>query len=285
MMSNNFLFRFLVTPLIYVCGSIFLSSLDSAHAQANKAFIVFVNGSGDCCAGAMSQTISRFRSGVNADIWVTSYANFKNGSSTRKVPIVNLSVNDDQRFILEASQVINNIPPSRPVVLIGHSYGGDSILKVLPAIKRRIQFVAVIDPVGTAGSRKIATSKVVPPNVDYFLNRWQENGLTGQNIVPFDSRISGKIRCLATKECDQDSQNLVRNQDGSENRIECGWSEITCPGYVAPNPFRRRPSERKGRKGTKAQRLEHNPMPQDQYIQHIVVEKAKLALRPFRVLK
>ena len=65
------------------------------------------------------------------------------------------------------------------------------------------------------------------------MNRWQENGLTGDNIVPFDSRISGQILCQATKGCDQTAQNLVRNEDGSEKRVECGWEEVTCPGFQA----------------------------------------------------
>jgi len=265
---------------VLAANDLFLSNLGAVQAQSNKAFIVFVNGSGDCCAGGMGQALARLQNGVNADIWITSYANFRNGSSTRRVPVVNLSVDADALFIKEATQVINSIPPSRPVVLIGHSYGGDSILKVLPFVTRRVELVAVIDPVGTGGFRKVATSRVVPQNVDYFLNRWQENGLTDQNVVPFDSRISGQIRCLATKGCDQDSQNLVRNADGSENRVECRWDEVTCPGFQAPVP-----PFRKGRKGTKAKRIEHNPMPQDEYIQHTVVEKLKVALRPFGVLK
>ncbi|MBC6433720.1 hypothetical protein FM036_24855 [Nostoc sp. HG1] len=261
-------------------SNLFLSNPEQVQAQSKKAFIVFVNGSGDCCAGDMNEARERFEKDVNADIWITSYANFKKGSSTRRVPVVNLSVNADALFITEATQVINSLPSTRPVVLIGHSYGGDSILKILPFITRRVQLVALIDPVGTGGFRKVATNRVVPRNVDYFLNRWQENGFTGNNVVPFDSRSSGRITCLATKGCDQDSQNLVRNRDGSENRVECRWDEVTCPGFKAPIP-----PFRKGRKGTKAQRIEHNFMPQDEYIQHTVIEKLKVALRPFGVLR
>jgi metal-dependent amidase/aminoacylase/carboxypeptidase family protein len=261
-------------------SSLFLSNPVQVQAQSTDAFIVFVNGSGDCCAKYMNQALDRLRIGVRGEIWTTSYANFRDGSSTVKAPVVNLSVNADALFIKEATEKINNLPSSRPVVLIGHSYGGDSILKVLPFITRRVQLVVVIDPVGTGGFRRVATERIVPPTVDYFMNRWQENGLTGQNVVPFDSRISGQIRCLATRECDQSAQNLVRNVDGSENRVECGWEEITCPGFQAPIPGIRR-----GRRGTKAKRIEHNSMPQDAYIQHTVVEKIKVALRPFGVLK
>lgn len=282
MKLSKFILGYGIASTLAING-LFLSTTTQAQAQSNGAFVAFVNGSGDCCAGGMSSAMERMKRGLKLDrpIWITSYANFADRSSTRKVPVVNLSVNDDKRFINEAAQIINAIPASKPVVLIGHSYGGDSILKVLPFITRRVQLVAVIDPVGTGGFRTVATTRVVPNNVDYFLNRWQENGLTGSNIVPFDSRVSGKIVCLATKGCDQDSASLARNADGSENRENCRWDEVTCPGFVAPNPF----IGRKGRKGTKAVRIEHNLMPEDAYIQHIVMEKLKVALRPFGVLQ
>jgi hypothetical protein len=261
-------------------SGLFVSTPVKVQAQSTKAFIAFVNGNGDCCVDRMGEALTRLKKGVNADIWITSYASFRNGSRTKLVPVVNLSPEADALFIKEAAQYINSLPSSRPIVLIGHSYGGDSILKVLPFITRRVQLVVVIDPVGTGGFRRIATERSVPPNVDYFMNRWQENGLTGQNIVPFDSRITGQIRCLATRECNQSAQNVVRNVDGSEKRVDCEWAEITCPGFQAPIP-----GIRKGRKGTKAQRIEHNSMPEDLYIQHTVVEKIKVALKPFGVLK
>jgi hypothetical protein len=274
-----------LSKFLTICGitgalaisDLFHSNVGQVYAQSSpkaNAFVVFVNGSSDCCAKRMDQVIKRVKEGGN-QVWITSYANFKDGSTTRKVPVVNLSADADALFIKEAAEYINFLPPNRPVVLIGHSYGGDSILKVLPFITRRVQLVAVIDPVGTGGFRKVATSRVVPPNVDYFMNRWQENGLTGQNIVPFDSRVSGQIRCTA-KRCDQTAQNLVRNVDGSEYRVECRWDEVTCPGFQAPVP-----PFRKGRKGTKAVRIEHNSMPEDAYIQKTVGDRIHDVLKPF----
>jgi hypothetical protein len=246
-----------------------------AQSSSKNALIVFVNGSGDCCAKDMDKVREKVEQGNT--VWTTSYANFRNGSTTRKVPVVNLSTNADALFIKEAAQEINSQPASRPIILIGHSYGGDSILKVLPFLTRRVQLVVVIDPVGTGGFRRVATSRVVPPNVDYFMNRWQENGLTEQNIVPFDSRISGQIPCKAAKGCDQTAQNLARKEDGSENRVDCSWLETTCPGFQAPIP-----GIRKGRKGTKAQRIEHNSMPEDLYIQKTVGDKISAVLASFR---
>ena len=271
---NKFFTLFGVTGSLAI-SNFFQPNLGQVQAQSSSkdALIVFVNGSGDCCAGAMFEVIKRVKPGNT--VWTTSYANFKNGSTTTQV--LGLSTNADALFITEAAQEINSQPASRPIVLIGHSYGGDSILKVLPFITRRVELVVVIDPVGTAGFRRIATNRVVPPNVDYFMNRWQENGLNDENIVPFDSRISGEILCQATKECDQTAQNLVRNEDGSEKRVECGWEEITCPGFELPVP-----PFTKGRKGTKAQRIEHNSMPKDAYIQKIVGDKISEVLTSFR---
>ena len=277
MKCSKFFTLFGVVTGSLAISNFFQPNLGQVQAQSSskEALIVFVNGSSDCCAGAMFKVINRVKPGNT--VWTTSYANFKDKSTTIQVPRVGLSTNADALFITEAAQVINSQPASRPIVLIGHSYGGDSILKVLPFITRRVQLVVVIDPVGTAGFRRVATSRVVPPNVDYFMNRWQENGLTGDNIVPFDSRISGQILCQATKGCDQTAQNLVRNEDGSEKRVECGWEEVTCTGFQAPIPLIRR-----GRKGTKAKRIEHNFMPEDAYIQKIVGDKVSEVLTSFR---
>ena len=174
---------------------------------------------------------------------------------------------------------LNTIPKNRPIILIGHSYGGDSILKVLPLINRDIQLVVTIDPVGTGGFRRIATSRRVPSNVQYFMNRWQENGLAGDNIVPFDSRSSGSIPCGA-KSCDQQAQNLARNADGSEIRVSCGPQEVSCEGWRLPGcNFG---GCWKGSNGTKAKRMFHNDMPVDASIQRSVGDRVISQLASFR---
>jgi len=250
-----------------------------AFAQSSSnAFVVFVNGSGDCCAGAMWDVKHRLER-QGATIWTTSYASFRDGSTTNKAPVVNLSIDMDNAFILEAAQVLNSVPKNRPIILVGHSYGGDSILKVLPSINRRVQLVVTIDPVGTGGFRQIATSRRVPSNVDYFMNRWEENGLEGRNIVPFDSRTNGSIPCSAGV-CDQDSQNLARNADGSEIRVSCGAEEVTCEGWRLPGC--NLGGCWKGSNGTKARRMFHNDMPIDDSIQRTVSDKIQEQLAAFR---
>jgi hypothetical protein len=254
-----------------------LAIVPASAQSSSKPFVVFVNGSGDCCAGAM-WNVKQTLEGQGATIWTTSYASFKDGSTTNKAPVVNLSTDMDNAFIFGAVQVLNSVPKSTPIILIGHSYGGDSILKVLPFIQRRIQLVVTIDPVGTGGSRQIATSRRVPSNVDYFMNRWQENGLALDNIVPFDSRTDGSIPCSAGV-CDQKSQNLARNADGSEIRVSCGAEEVSCDGWTLPGcNFG---GCWKGSNGTKAKRMFHNDMPIDDSIQRTVGDKIQERLAAF----
>jgi hypothetical protein len=263
---------------IFTISNFFYSHPEKVQAQSSSnAFVVFVNGSGDCCAGYMTEVINRVKEGGN-EVWTTSYASFRNGSTTNKVSVVNVSTDLDANFIGESTLILNNIPESRPIILIGHSYGGDSILKILPLVERRIQLVVTIDPVGTGGFRQIAISRRVPPNVDYFMNRWQENGLSDSNIVPFDSRSSGSISCNA-KVCDQESQNLARNTDGSEKRVSCDAHEVTCDGWRLPGcNFS---GCWKGSNGTKAKRMFHNDMPVNDFIQRIVGNKIRQQLVAF----
>jgi pimeloyl-ACP methyl ester carboxylesterase len=158
----------------------------------------------------------------------------------------------------------NQLDRNRPLILIGHSFGGDSILKLLPRINRRIQFVAVIDPVTTGGFRSPLTRSLnVGGNVDYFFNRWQEN-------VPFpnDFKTNGEIPCSA-RVCDQEAHNLARNEDGATKTIQCRLDEVTCRGFVAPNPLIRR----RGRRGTKQVRTSHQDLARDAYLQKTLAEK------------
>jgi pimeloyl-ACP methyl ester carboxylesterase len=178
-----------------------------------------------------------------------------------------------------ASFINNELDRNRPLIIIGHSYGGDSVLKLLTRIKekdptRRIQFVAVIDPVGTGGFRAVAQESSVPGNVDYFFNRWQENV-----AFPNDFKRDGTIRCNA-KQCDQEAQNIARGEDGTPRTTECRWDEITCPGFVAPIPF-----VRKGQKGRKQVRVGHQDLPRDPYLQRVLVDKIQQQLVAFRSSK
>jgi pimeloyl-ACP methyl ester carboxylesterase len=251
----------------------FVSGADQAKAQAQgglRPYVVLVNGQGNCCADSrMSALISRL--GGSYEFRYVPYSNFRNNGQSGGGNATDWSSVDTQ-FLRDGADFINNqLDRNRPLIIIGHSYGGDSVLKLLPRINRRIQFVAVIDPVGTGGFRRIAQESSVPGNVEYFFNRWQENVM-----FPVDFSRNGSIKCNA-KQCDQDSQNIARGEDGSPRTTECRWDEITCPGFVAPNPF----IGRKGRKGRKQVRVGHQDLPQDPYIQRIIGDKIRQQVAAF----
>jgi pimeloyl-ACP methyl ester carboxylesterase len=233
-------------------------SIGSTTAQSSRPYVVFVNGWRNCCASGMNALQSRLMSEINAELRYVPYSNFLNN-----VPSDDTS--NDSAFLQGGADFINKeLDPNRPLILIGHSFGGDSVLKLLPRINRRIQFVAVIDPVRTGGLRQTLIGLRVPDNVNYFYNRWQKNF-----AFPNDFIVDGTIRCSALK-CDQDSQNISRNADYSPKTTECRWDEVTCPGFQAPIPF-----VRNGRKGTKQVRISHQDLPRDAFIQKDLGDKIK----------
>lgn len=249
-------------PLFFLIST-FVSLLlaQNLNAQSDtRPYVVLVNGYNDCCTWNLSsrrpymQTVENELIRHGAEFRLVPWDTFRDGSGERS------STSNDAAFLSEAAEYINNrLDPNRPLILIGHSFGGDSLLKLAPRINRRIQFLGVIDPVATGGFREPVTRYGVPANVDYFFNRWQENALASANVVPFDSRlVSGRVSGCNASYCDQDVQNLSRRADGSDIRISCEAWEITCPGYQ-PWPG--------GSNGTKARRLLHNEMPLDEYIQ------------------
>lgn len=234
-----------------------------AAAQTQSPYIVLVNGYNNCCAWGITD---RFPS-MNAEVRAVPYSNFSNGGRSG-------ATSNDSAFLQEGADFINNqLDRSRPLILIGHSFGGDSVLKLLPRINRQIQFVAVIDPVRTGGFRRPLKNLRVPSNVEYFYNRWQEN-------MPFpnDFKTSGSISCGANQ-CDQDSQNIARNADSSAVTTECRWDEVTCPGFVAPIPF-----VREGRKGRQQVRVSHQDLPRDAFLQTDLGKKIKEQLSAATVI-
>ncbi len=243
-----------------VCTTILgtVLSIGSTTAQSSRPYVVFVNGWKNCCASGMNALQSRLMSEMNAELRYVPYSNFLNN-----VPSDDTS--NDSAFLQGGADFINKeLDPNRPLILIGHSFGGDSVLKLLPRINRRIQFVAVIDPVRTYGKRSTLKDLRVPGNVNYFYNRWQQN-----EPFPIDFRSEGSIPCSALK-CDQDSQNISRNEDYSPKTTECRWDEVTCPGFKAPIPL-----FRKGRKGTKQVRISHQDLPRDAFLQKDLGDKIK----------
>jgi len=234
------------------------------NAQSSpRPYVVLVNGYQDCCVwdtrnrGVYMGTVVRELQKHGAEFRLVPWDTFRDGAGQRS------STSNDAAFLQEAADFINNqLDPNRPLILIGHSFGGDSLLSLAPRINRQIQFLGVIDPTAAGGLREPVTRRRVPSNVDYFFNRWEQNALALANVVPFDSRlVSGSISGCQAKNCDQQEQSLARNENGSEIRVNCESWEVTCTGY---NPI---PVFMGGSNGTKAKRLAHNDMPSDAYLQ------------------
>ncbi|MFT4578299.1 MAG: hypothetical protein ACI8PD_001427 [Nitrospinales bacterium] len=105
----------------------------------------------------------------------------------------------DSQFVEEVSAFINALPKDRKVILIGHSFGADSIMEVAPKLQHSVLFLGAIDAVGSAGQRSLNRKRKVSSNVKYFLNRWQND-----KVLPFDYKKSGSFeKCSASLKCDQ----------------------------------------------------------------------------------
>jgi Ricin-type beta-trefoil lectin domain len=237
----------------------------SSAQQTIKPIAIIVNGYGDCCSYKMERVISELQS-INAEIifapWNSLWGEYEGNSAL-----------DDARFLREvADYVNNNVDPNQPVILIGHSFGGDSVLKVAPRINRRILFLGILDPVAALGKRSPVTGYGVPSNVDYFFNRWQTKA-----PWPIDFSGEGTVRNCSARECDQQEQSFAKNADGSEIRRACRPDEscrnrsggdvkkgIDFLGDVIRDDY-----------GTAAKRLLHEPFPTDAYIQQQIVDKIR----------
>lgn len=255
-----------------------------AQRYSGRPVMIFVNGYNDCCATSMHRVRHGIATRFGAEIIDVTWDGYitTQGMQNWSGSFSSIRVSNDSFFTSQAPKLINQIDPNRPVIIIGHSFGGDSILKTLPRINRKLLFVGVIDPTAKGGLRAPIKGYFVPPNVDYFYNRWQENpngiadGGVTSNVFPLDGRlVNGKIQCHA-RQCDQDAQNLVRNGDGSPIEVPCKSYEVSCKGYnPLPGWF---PGGKRGW-GTKSQRITHEGMPTDDYIEFQVRETIDRLLR------
>ncbi|MEO1432795.1 MAG: hypothetical protein AAFS12_11435 [Cyanobacteria bacterium J06632_19] len=258
-----------ISLVVTLSTSILLPNSKKAEAQMTyrqinkRPYAVFVNGYMDCCAWEMNK-VKRRLSAMGAEIRDVPWDSFTNRAKQRSM------TSNDRQFLRQAENYINNnLEPNRPLILIGHSFGGDSLLSLAPRIRRRILFLGVIDPVAAGGFREPIRRRTIPANVDYFFNRWQSNRLDTDNAVPFDSALNGKVRNCRAQVCDQKEQNIARRANGSPIKVNCGSLEVTCPGYQ-PWPG--------GSNGRKQKRLHHNPMPYDDFIQQQIVDNVKKLL-------
>lgn len=230
-------------------------------AQSDEPFVLMVNGYNDRRTSEMNA--------VKEHLW-------QRGAETRVVPwnaifdqagdfATSQSQNElhDRLFLHQGAELLNNLPPERPLILIGHSFGADSLLKLVPRITRPIDLLVVIDPVRgseSAGKRVPREYGAIPANVRYFLNRWQEI-----EPWPINYTTSGQIMIADANrtQADQAAHNYQANPDGTHvTRLPESWE----------NPVDRLRGKRY------MVRSNHMQIAVDPYVQQTVIRYADLAL-------
>jgi hypothetical protein len=238
-------------------GTLLLIGRPSELHAAPYRVAIFVNGSLDCCAYEMYGVQDRYKElgiQVYTSPW-NSLSMISGNDSENQSPKTTTGATDN--FISQMKTYFSSLPTGSEVFLIGHSFGGDSILRFLQGYNQtriKIRLVAVIDSVTFGGIR--STSYGPLKNVEYLFNRWQTN-----QPWPINFFISGEVPCSAQTCGDQDEQNFSRLPDGSARKVTCGWEEVTCEGYI---PFKRR--------GTKSRRVQHQQLAYDPYVQQQIMD-------------
>ncbi|MBF0299480.1 MAG: hypothetical protein HQK51_12215 [Oligoflexia bacterium] len=155
----------------------------------------------------------------------------------RGIPVYNLDWNDiwrtpairsggdDGRLLLQMrNEVLPRIPIHRPLILVGHSFGGDSALKIArDNPNRKFALVATLDPVEFGGLR---SKRTVLSNVESFYNRWTNKS----TIVPFDVFKTGELNYEGTGRNDQENTNSARDFNGNLKKKDCPLFDPTCHG-------------------------------------------------------
>jgi hypothetical protein len=244
---------------------------------------ILVNGQGDCCMyeahnliSALEQMGVRFAGYERVKpqytiSWNNLYGEDEHAASKQ-------FIEGTRNFKKEVKQYIDALPVGTPLILIGHSFGGDSILDLLQdtafydAARYNLLFVGVIDPVDGFAMRETLKAKELPRSVQYFFNRWQEN-----EPWPMDFWLSGEVGCLAVT-CDDSAQNFSKDANGVDREVTCADYEITCPGYRVEyeKPSLEHPLGRTIiHPGTKKRRLAHQPIAYDPYIQQQMIDRIR----------
>lgn len=171
------------------------SGTPSIPPQQGPVFAFFVNGYGGCC---IPLKVCRILSSLGATVHVSNWNDILNlstqpcepggvtqtGGNPGGWPPYEISLQQQNRpvplhdddFVKALATKIKekkDLDESSPVIVIGHSFGGDSILQVAKKPEaRRIDFLGILDAVGRAALRANVT-RPVPSTVGYFFNRWE----------------------------------------------------------------------------------------------------------------
>lgn len=207
-----------------------------APAQSEKPYVMLVNGWLDGCAGGMTNVITFFKNqGVDPVVVPWNAVFSPDGQFYARTQDENPQ--NDRLFLQQGEQLLNGISAERPIILIGHSFGADSLLKLVPRLQRPVDLLVVIDPVrggNEASFRMPGSYEPIPRNVRYFVNRWQEN-----MPFPMNFNVPGALVVLdPATVSDQSPHNAMTHADGKAmldlfgNMKRTGHQDIATDAYV-----------------------------------------------------
>ncbi len=320
--SGSHRFSFARDRTISVPGSSVFTSKGvrySSHFDANGNIHAFFSyGFADCCipqkvyrtlqASPFSQPDNGFPSSFNFHGWGINTFQVEWDTPNDVNDINNWNDGSTRRHIEEF--VLNH--PGDTFIFYGHSFGGDTILKVALCLdgneayctvinqrtnpaRPRIAQLIVTDPV-KAGALRASYALGQPRQASVianFQNYWSSVGdgfaqsvlgnFFGSIVdtavlstlrVPLNFASSGVLQ-VRTPEIHQvqEEQSVTRHFDGSPVVNRCGWFE-NCPGKRAPScSFKKwKLSCQPGDPGHKQRRLHHSELPEDDYIQYRIMK-------------
>jgi hypothetical protein len=219
-----------------VVAAALLAGAGEARADT-RPYVVFVRGfqpppGGDSFAPLGMQPVRDYLADYDAEIRSVTWNCFVDGAAQNTCGPLN-----DAQFLQDLGNAVNALPLERPVILIGHSFGGDSLLKAVNGaqgitnkINRPITALITLDPVGFGGQRLTVNGfyNPVPSRVGSFFNRWQRN-----DTPPLNFGDSGFISCSAGA-CSQSEQAMQRSCSGATLTDVYQPPKAPCPSGVPP---------------------------------------------------
>lgn len=213
-----------------------------------------------------------------------------------------LTIGRDDEFRRQMRNKLREGNPNVPVILIGHSFGADSLLKVaqceagnndacppnqifsVPVKNRKVLFLGIIDGVESGGKR---TRRTVPNNVTYLFNRWTDEperlgaaaggAAAGSVFGPGGTLVGGVVGGAVGIPINHDSSGELKCeaqqcQDQDKQGISREWNgepkTTSCEWYEdCPGKSILRRSN-----GRKQVRVDHANLPGDDRVEYQILE-------------
>ncbi|MEM9149920.1 MAG: alpha/beta hydrolase [Cyanobacteria bacterium P01_F01_bin.3] len=145
----------------------------SAINACKKPLLVIYGGGGD------SSWSHNVESWAESLIKKTPYSQIE-GLTVKYFPFTDNFIpigNNDEAVDFINQHIADN--PNSPVVLVGHSYGGDTAYEAIKLINQKVDLLITLDPV--SNFRPSQRSK--PPNVSTWINVWTSHSNTGSDVI------------------------------------------------------------------------------------------------------